>query len=338
MKSIDDMKGPERAAALLVALGSKTASDILKHLDEDSIQKISLEMAKINGLAPYEKEDLIGEFMIELRRARRSVSGGENKARELLSDAFGVERADEILKKIEVRELDKKFDFLREVDPEVIGALLKNEHPQTIAVAMKYLPPAKAGEILEFFPQSLSRTVGVRLARMKTLSPEAVLEIAKVIKKRYMEFVKNASGFVKAGGVDSLVGILQHMGYEDELNLMSYFDDKMPEVSQELRARIFTFENVLNLSHRDMQILLDEIHDNHMLARALKGAGDDVRFKFFRNMSQNRATDIIMEMDSLGPVRLQDIDEYRQEIAAKIRHLHEQGIISVKKRFDVLVE
>ncbi|MCU0844307.1 MAG: flagellar motor switch protein FliG [Spirochaetes bacterium] len=338
MKSIDEMTGTERAAALMVALGPAAAAEIMKHLDEDSIQRISREIAVVERLTVHEREDLIGEFLIGLRKRRKNLQGGENVARELLVASFGEEKAAGILKKLTRQNLEKGFEFLAGIESETLFSFIQNEHPQTIAITLAYLPASKAAEVLQLLPPGDAKEAALRMARMEKTSPDAVLEIARVIRKKYEKLQQSGRSFEAAGGVDALVSILGHMSGDQEKKLMDHFDGSMPEISQEIRERIFTFENIANLSNQEMRALIDELHDERLIAMALKGAGDEVRFKFLRNMSRNRATDILGEIDALGAQRLSDIQEARDYIVDHMRRLDLEGTISIRKEKEKYVE
>jgi len=338
MKSLNDMNGAERAAALLVALGPDIASEVMKHLDEDSISILAGEIAKIDALNPEDKEDLIGEFLLELKKKKGSVTGGQNVAKELLFSAFGKEKAEDILRKLTHQDLEKGFDFLSDVDSEIIITLIQNEHPQTVAVTLAYLPSRKAAEVLKGLSQQMAKEVTIRMAKMEKTSPDAVLEVSRVLRKKYDEHLYSGSDVAHAGGLNALVDIMGHMSGEQEKHMMEYFDTAMPDISSEIRAKIFTFENVLNLTNPEVQVLIDELGDDYVIARSLKGAGDDLRVKFVRNMSKNRATDVLSEMEAMGPVRLSEINESRDEIVRKMRELHDSGIINLRKDREQYVE
>jgi len=338
MKPVHELSGPERAAALLVALGPEVASKILRHLDESNIDRISAQIARIEKLSPADREELVGNFLFDLKRFKKKIVGGEGKAREILENSVGREKADEILCKISPMNVEKNFDFLNELDPELLSAFLKDEHPQTIAVTLCYLVPGKSASILQSLSSDYQKSVAMRMAKMKTVSPDAVSEIARVLKKKYHEYLEKGENLNTSDGVDSLVGIFTYLKSDDEKRLMGYFDSSMPEISRQIRDRIFTFENVVSLTNSEVRVLIDEISDDQLIGVALKGAGDDIRFKFMRNMSQNRATDMLNEMNVLGPVRLTEIEDSRGKIVSVMRELNDSGILSLKNDDEIYVE
>ncbi len=338
MKKIHEMTGTERAAALLVSLGPETAGEILKHLDEESVDLIATEIARIKTLSPEDREDLSGEFIIELNRARKKMYGGERRAREILEGAFGQEKADSLLQKLLRKNVENEFEFLNRIESEILASFLKEEHPQTIAVALSYLPADKSASIISLFPTELSKIVAVRMAKMKGVSPEAVSEIAKNLKKRYNSLRKQGYENGKTGGVDALVDILNNMNGDTERRIMGQFDSSIPSLSKQIRDRIFTFENIVNLTNPEVRILIDEINNDRMIAAALKGAGDDIRFKVVRNLSQNRATDLIEEMEAMGPLKLTEVEDARNYIVSIMRTLNDNDVISLRKDNEIYVE
>ena len=338
MKSIFEMSGAERAAALLVALGPEIASNILRHLEEESIEKISLEIAKFDSLSSDEKENLIGEFLIDLKKAKSGIYGGENKARELLIEAFGREKADELLIKIKAVNVEKEFDFLEDVDTELLVTFLKDEHSQTLAVALSYFKPEKSAKIIEALEPKKAKEIALCMAKMSDVNPEAVSSIAIGLKEKYKNYLKNAQSFKSIGGINSLTEILSFMNGEEEKKIMGFFDHSMPDVSKQIRDKIFSFDNIVNLNNKEIRILVDEINDDSLIARALKGADDDIRFKFLRNMSKNRATDILSNIDDLGLIRLDEVEECRDKIIYVMRTLNNSGIIILKKDREIYVE
>ncbi len=332
------MTGVERSAALLVALGPEIASDIFKHLDEETIEKISLEIARIDRLSPGEREDLIGEFIIDLRKTRSTLYGGENKARELLVRALGNEKTEELLNRLVVIDPEKEFEFLREADPEMIISILKEEQTQTIAVALSFLPSERTALVIDKLNKKKAKDIIVRMAKMESVNPEAAAGIAAVLKKRYREQMMRKKSENSADGISSLSEILSHMSRDEESRIIRHLELSSPGVSDLLKKNIYVFENVANLSNSEIRILIDEINDDILIARSLKGAGDDVRFKFLRNMSQNRATDILNDMNAMGPVKLKDVEDCRNQIVEKMRHLDSSGLISLRGDREVYVD
>ena len=338
MKSIFDMTGPEKAAALLMLLGPQITADILKHLDETSVERLTAEMIKMKSLPESEREELIGDFMIELRKTARSSSGGINRARKMIVDSFGEEKADEMINRIESKDVESGFKFLAELSSEEILLLVKDEPAQMISLVLSFTPPKLSGEILKALPRDRAKEAALKLARMKDVSPEAAVAVARALRKRYRSLKSADTGGAEAGGISSLISILGHMSSDREKKILENIGITMPAIAEEISERIFNFENIAGLTNNDVRLLIDEIADDHLISMALKGAGDDIKFRFLRNMSQNRATDILQEMSDLGAVKLKDVLECRNSIVEKVRGLEERGAIRLRRSDEEWVE
>jgi len=331
------MNGIERAAAFLTVIGENAASEIFKNLDDESILKLTIEMSKINNLSAVEKEDLIGEFYLALRDENSNEVGGPNKARRFLESAFGVEKADEIFYKLKIKNVGKNFDFLKEADPEIAAMLMKDEMPQTIAVTLFHLPPELAVQIMKSFPLEVKKDVAVKLAKIKKIAPDAALKIAEKLKERYYKQTTGGVDLSKSGGVDNLAQILNYMSYDNERTLLKNLDEIVPDISNKVKSKIYSFAQILDLSNRDMRLLIDHVGSDKIIALALKGLGDDIRFKFFRNLSENRAKDLLDEINYLGMVRSSEAEEARGYIIQTMRNLDESGLITIKREGETYV-
>lgn len=338
MKSIFDMKGPEKAAALLMLLGPQITADILKHLDETSVERLTAEMIKMKSLPESEREELIGDFMIELKKSSRTEAGGINRARRIIEESFGNEKADEMIKKIESRDVESAFKFLSELTADEMLALVKDEPSQMVSLVLSFMPPKTAGEIIKKLPRDKAGEVALKLARMKNVSPEASVAVARALRKRYRTMKSTEAEEREAGGIESLVSILGHMSSDSEKKILDSLGISMPGVAEEISERIFSFENISSLSNAEMRLLIDELNDDYLIAFALKGAGDEIKFRFLRNMSQNRATDIIEEMNRMGAVKLKEVMEYREAIVEAVRHMEARGAIRLRKSGEEWVE
>ena len=336
-KSIYNMNGVERAAAFLTVIGEDAASEIFKNLDEESILKLTVEMAKISSISASEKEDLIGEFYLALRDENSNDKGGPGKARKFLESAFGVEKTKEIFFKLKIKNVDKEFDFLKEADPEVAAMLLKDEMPQTIAVTLFHLDPKLSVEIMKAFPLDLKKSVAVKLAKIQKIAPEAALKIAEALKERYNKQQGIDKDLSKSGGVDSLAQIVNFMSHDSERQLLKNLDNIVPDISNMVRNKIYSFEHILDLSNKDIRLLIDHVGSDKLIALALKGLGDDIRFKIFRNLSENRAKDMLEEINVLGKVRASEAGEAREYIVKIMRGLDESGVISIKREGETYV-
>lgn len=322
----------------MVALGPERAAEILKHLDEESVEAISLEIMKVGSLSPEAKENLMGEFVLALKKTDNALNAGKQGAHDILEKAFGTEKSSQILKKVAAYDFEKEFDFFIEADADVILQLLRKESPQMMAVVLVYMPPTKSAEIIKMLPKDTAKDVALRMARLGAVASEAVLDLVKRLKERYKEYSENLKKGLGGDGLDSLVQIMNHMSTSEEQKLMKNLDSVIPDISKNIKERVINFESIISMTNNDIRILIDKINDDFLIATALKGTDDDVRFAFLRNMSQNRATDLLNEMERMGAIRKSEANSARGEITAIMRFLYESGVINLRKPGEIYVE
>jgi flagellar motor switch protein FliG len=324
MAELNEIKGRRKAAILLVLLGPEKASKVYKHLDEQMIEILTLEIAAVRRIDPGQKETVLKEAQ-EIIMAREFLDrGGVSYARELLEQSMGEAKAEDLLRKLTSNLQAKPFDFLRASDPIQILSFLQGEHPQMITMILSFLPPEKAAAILSGLPNQDQADVALRIAKMDRITPDVLRETEKELEKKFSAVV--GGDYSIAGGVDSVVQIINRAGRKTEKNILEILDETDPELAEEIRKKLFTFEDIVKVDDRSLQKALRDI-DNKELAMALKGVSDDMREKFYRNMSSNAVEIIKEEMEYMGPVRLRDVEESQQKIVNMIRALEEAGEI-----------
>ena len=319
-----ELKGRRKAAMLLILLGPEKAAKIYKHLDEASIEFLTLEIASVRKITPEERKAVLKEVQEMVMAKEFLGKGGVSYARELLEQALGKERAEELLKRLTSSLQSKPFDFLRTSDPMQLFSFLQGEHPQTIALILSYLPSDKAAAIISGLPGELQADVAFRIAKMDSIAPDVLREAERVLEKKFSAVV--GADFSKAGGIDSIVEIISKAGRKTEKQILEILDEKDPEMAEEIRKKLFTFEDIIKVDDRSLQKVLRDI-DNKDLAMALKGVSDDLREKFYKNMSSRAVEMLKEEMEYMGPVRLRDVEEAQQKIVGVIRKLEEAGEI-----------
>ncbi len=329
------MSGAKKAALLLLSLGKEEAAKVLSHLDDKMIEQVVYEMSQIRMVSKIQREAILNEFKDTVAELQLGQKGGIETARELLSKTVGFNKADEIIKKIDKKEIAQDFEFLNDIEPVVISSLLNGESAQTIAVTLSYLQPKKAADVLKHFPQEMQSNVALKLAATSKTHPDAILQIAKVLKKKYDS--RDKSELAQAGGAESLANILNFMDKNMEENILKELNEKSPDLAFQVRDKLYTFEDILNLDAREMRTLVNRLGGNELLIVALRGAGDEIKRHFFTAMSQNRAADIVEEMDSRGKTTLREITNARNDILRIARELEEEGIIILKKRKDEFI-
>lgn len=326
MKEVDGLK---KAAILLISLGSETSAKIMKNLPDSYIQKVSYEIANIDYVNPEERDAVINEF-IEMSQAREYViDGGIDYAKNLLNMAIGPQRAKEVidmLNQIQLRE--RPFNIARKADPQQLTNLLLNEQPQTVALILCYMQPEKAAIILAEFPLELQSEIAERIGTITSTSPAIIEKIEKVIENKFSNYIENDLETV--GGVRTLVEILNSVGRSTEKNIISVLEEKQPELAEEIKASLFTFEDIITLEKGDVQKVLRDVK-NDDLALALKGVSDEIKSFIYSNLSTRAVETLKEDLQFMGPTRLSAVEEAQQRIVTVIRRLDEKGEIYLRR-------
>lgn len=322
------LTGRRKAAVLLVMLGPEKAASVLKHLDESDVEQLTIEIANIGKVTDEEKKQVLSEFQ-EIARAREMITqGGIEYAKEVLQKAFGPEKAMRIIERLVSNLQVKPFDFLRQADPLQLVNFLQSEHPQTIAVILSYLEPQLAGKILSALPEDLQVEVVKRIALLERTSPDVIRDIERNLERKLSGFVMQT--FSQVGGVDTAAEIMNSIDRSSEKKIMEKLSYDSPELAEEIRRRMFVFEDLVKLDDRSVQIILREI-ETRDLALALKGASEEVKQKIFKNISKRAAQLLQDELEYMGPVRLKDVEEAQQKIINVVRRLEEAGEIIIAR-------
>ena len=322
------LTGKRKAAILLVMLGPEKAALVLKHLDESDVEQLTIEIANLGKITDEEKKQVLTEFQ-DIANARQMIAqGGIEYAKEVLQKAFGPEKAMRIIERLVSNLQVKPFDFLRQADPLQLVNFLQNEHPQIIAVILSYLEPQLAGKILSAFPEELQIEVIKRIALLERTSPDVIRDIEKNLERKLSGFVMQT--FSQVGGVDTAAEIMNSIDRSSERKIMEKLSYDSPELAEEIRRRMFVFEDIVKLDDRSVQIVLREV-ETRDLALALKGASEEVKQKIFKNISKRAAQLLQDELEYMGPVRLKDVEEAQQKIINVIRRLEEAGEIVIAR-------
>lgn len=326
--------GKEKAAILLIALGPQKSAEIFKHLNEDEIEELTLQIANMRMVSPEEKKMVIEEFY-QLCLAQEYISeGGINYAKEVLERALGSEKAREIISKLTSSLHVRPFEFIRKADPNQLLNYIQNEHPQTIALILSYLLPSQAGQILSSLPLEKQSDVIRRIAIMDRTSPEVIREIEAILESKFSNII--IQDYTTTGGIQSAVDILNAVDRGTEKHILEELDAKDAELSEEIRRRMFVFEDIIILDNRSIQRIIREI-DNSQWAIALKGASEEVKEVIFSNMSKRLAEMIKEDIEFMGPVRIRDIEDAQQNIVNVIRKLEEDGEIITPRGGDEII-
>ena len=322
------MNGRDKAAVLMISLGKEQSAKIFKHLKDEEIEQLTLDITNMRRVESDTKNMVIAEFFDQCVAQNYISEGGLDYAREVLEHAMGSEKALNILTRLTSTLQVRPFDFARNSDPNQVANFLQNEHPQTIALVMAYLEPKMSSAILSKLPNEKQTEVVERISLMDRTSPEYVREIERVLDKKLSSM--GTEDFMAIGGIESIVEILNASDRSTERNVLEALENRNSDLADEIRRKMFVFEDIVKLDKRAVQRVMKEV-ENADLTIALKNASEEVMNIIFNNMS-TRLRDMIKEdMDYMGPVRVRDVEEAQQRIVNIIRRLQDAGEIIVSR-------
>jgi flagellar motor switch protein FliG len=327
-KKREKLTGRQKAAVFLITLGPEISSEIFKHLREDEIESLTFEIARMEKVEPDEKDKVLMEFQ-ELMMAQQFISqGGLDYAREVLEKALGSQKAVDIINRLTSSLQVRPFDFIRRTDPAHLLNFIQSEHPQTIALILAYLDPQKASLILRELPHEIQADVAKRVATMDRTSPDVLREIERVLERKLSTLA--SEDYTSAGGIDAIVEVLNLVDRSTEKTIIESLEEEDPELAEEIKKKMFVFEDIVLLDDRAIQKVLREV-DSAELAKALKAVDTEVQDKIFRNMSKRAASLLKEDMEFMGPIRIRDVEEAQQKIVNIIRKLEDAGEIVVAR-------
>ncbi len=324
----EEFNGIQKAAILLIALGPEKSASIFKHLKEEEIEELTLEIANTRSVAPQTKENVLNEFYQVCLAQQYIAEGGIGYAKELLEKALGEEKAQNVISKLTASLQVRPFEFVRKTEASQLLNFIQDEHPQTIAMILSYLSPAQASMIIGALPPEKQADVAKRIALMDRTSPDVVKEVEKVLERKLSSLVNQ--DYTIVGGVDAIVDILNTVDRATEKHIMESLEIEEPELADEIRKKMFVFEDILLLDDRAIQRVLRDV-DNNDLGVALKAANEDVQNVIFKNMSKRLAAMIKEDMEFMGPVRMKDVEEAQQKIVGIIRKLEDSAEIVISR-------
>ncbi|MCH5268014.1 MAG: flagellar motor switch protein FliG [Lachnospiraceae bacterium] len=323
-----DLSGIQKAAILLITLGPDKSSNVFKHLKEDEIEQLTLEISNTRSVSPAMKDEVLSEFYDVCLAQQYIAEGGVGYAKDLLEKALGAERAKDVIGKLTASLQVRPFEFVRKTDASQLLNFIQDEHPQTIALILSYLSSGQASIIISGLPPEKQTDVAKRIAVMDRTSPDVIKEVEKVLEQKLSSLVNQ--DYTVVGGVDAIVEILNTVDRGTEKHIMESLEIEDPELADEIRKKMFVFEDILSLDDRSVQRVLREV-DNNELAVALKGANEEVQNLIFSNLSKRLASMIKEDMEFMGPVRMKDVEEAQQKIVNIIRKLEDSAEIIISR-------
>jgi len=324
-----EMKGVDKAAALLVTLGTEVAAQIFRYLDEDEIEKISLRISSLKKITPEMRANAFREAYNYILAREYVEQGGFEFAKAVLTQALGEEEARRILERIKRALEGNPFEFLDKADPEQLITLLANEHPQVVSLILANLSPEQASAVFQGLPEEMRYEVAKRVAFMENITSDVLELLRSSLKSRLSTMLSKTS---KIGGPEFMAEILNRVDSSVEKEVLKKLEEENPELAEKIKSLMFVFDDLLMLDDRDMQKLIRNIKDTRDLVLALKGATDELKEKFFRNMTQRMALMIKEDMEIMGRVPLREVEAAQQRIIQVAKELEEAGEIVLVRR------
>lgn len=321
-----DIGGAERAAILLMSLGEVEAAEVLKHMGAKDVQKVGQAMASLTNVSRERANEVIDRFVMELDNQTAIGVGADDYVRRVLVGALGEDKASGLIDRILLGRNSKGLEALKWMETRAVADLVRNEHPQIVAIVLAYLDPDQAAEVLEQLPERMRGDVLMRIARLDGIQPAALRELDEIMEKQF-----SGGGNLKAssvGGIKVAAGILNLMDSALEQSIVTKIGEVDADLSQRIQDLMFVFDDLGEVDDRGIQTLLRDL-STETLGMALKGADARVKDKFVRNMSKRAGEMLLEDMEAKGPARVSDVEAAQKEILAAARRLADAGTISL---------
>lgn len=318
--------GYEKAAILLLTLGEDVASEVMKNLDAKEVRLIGSYLSKASKIESEKVKSVVKEFYEIAISPDSFVFGGEDYVRSVLTKAMGSEKAGKVMENLAISSEDKGLESLKWIDPRGIANLIKGEHPQTVALILAHLDADQASQVLALLPAAIRGDVMLRIATIESVSPGVIREIEEVLNKELQ--MGGSAVAKKIGGPDVAAQILNSLDRSNESAIMSDIEQNHPELAEKIRKMMFVFEDLMNIDDRGMQEIMKEVGKEDLMM-SLKGAGEELKTKFFKNMSERAAQGLKEDMEAKGPVRVSEIEKSQQAILKVTKRLEEEGKIVI---------
>ncbi|MCX7614253.1 MAG: flagellar motor switch protein FliG [Clostridiales bacterium] len=318
----------KKAAAVILSLGVDYASQIYKYLREDEIEQLTMEIAMLQDLTAERMEEALDEFYNLCLAQKFVTEGGIEYAREVLNKAMGPQGANNLIERVTKSLKTRAFDFLRKADPKHLVSFIQNEHPQTIALILSYLSPAQSSAIISDLPRELQVDVASRIATMDRTSPEIVKDVERALEKKFSSVVP--MDFAEIGGVKYMAEILNSVDRGTEKYILEEMSKHEPKLTEEIRRRMFIFEDIASLDSMAIQRFLRDVDTKDLLI-ALKGTSEEISNVFYANMSSRMSEMMKEDAQYLHGIRMVDVEEAQQKLVSVVRKLEESGEIFVSR-------
>ena len=320
-----EMTGVRKAAILTLLLGETASGELFKHLNEEEIEAIAREVALLGPVPPELASGVLEEFHQMWKAAEYLTKGGVDYAQKLLVNSLGADMARRVLDRVmKTFESAAAFDGLERADPQQLSKFIQSEHPQTIALILAHLKPGQAAELLHGLPEDLRVDVLTRMANLDEISPDVITRISQVLEQRLKSL--GGSAHESFGGVRAVAELLNRIDRSVSQSVLEAIEGQAPDLAVSIRNLMFVFDDLLHVEDSGLREIIQRA-DKKALTIALKGTSEEIRERFFQNMSKRAADMIREEMDLLGAIRLRDVEKNQQEIVAIARKLEEEGLL-----------
>jgi flagellar motor switch protein FliG len=323
----EELPGIKKAAILLLTMDDELSKEIIKDLDEDEIEALGQEISELKFIPEHMVTKVHEDFMKKLTKRTKQVLGGENRFKMLIKKSFGDEKAEEFLGGLDSKR-GMPGEFIRKSDPKLLANILRGEHPQTIALVFSTLGPRKAGDAIAALPERVQSDVIMRMAYLEKVDMSILGEIESVLREQ-LEAVVGVEG-KQLGGVEVVANILNQMDKTLESELLNRMEEQNPELAEKIKQLMFTFEDLVQLDDKSVQLLLKEISSDD-IGIALKGASEAMKQKIFANMSERAAAMLKEDLEAMGPVRVSDVEKTQIKIAMVAKKLDSEGKIVLSR-------
>ncbi|MDB5083752.1 MAG: flagellar motor switch protein FliG [Bacilli bacterium] len=331
---VQKLSGRQKAAVLLVTLGPEVSANVFRNLRDDEIEQLTLEIANVRKIE-FEQRDAVLEEFHQICIAQEFIAqGGIVYAKEVLEKALGSQKAIDIINRLTSSLQVRPFDFARKADPNQILNFIQNEHPQTISLVLSYIDSSQAALILSALPQEMQADIARRIALMDRTSPEVVGQVERVLENKLSQMAVH--DFSSGGGIDAIVQVLNGVDRGTEKTILESLELQDPELAEEIKKRMFVFEDIVILDNRSIQRIIRDVETGDLLL-SLKVSSEEVQEVIFRNMSKRMVETFRQDMEFMGPVRLRDVEEAQQRIVSVIRRLEESGEIIIGRGGDDII-
>ncbi len=320
------LTGPQKTAVLCLALGEKFTGEVFKRLDRRDIARISKAMMDMETVPKEEVEEVVREFNDSMQVGKDMVTGGPDQVKRMLAKTLDSDTAKYILESLEIDSGPTPFQELGNVSPRILAQILRNEHPQTLALILGHLHPDQAAELLSNLPAGVRAEVLMRLAKLESVAEDMLMEVDKVLQNQLIAM--GGKEGKKVGGITAVAEILNAVDRATEEEVLSEIEEESAQMAEDIRNLMFVFEDIKGLDDRAIRELLKEV-SNEELTQALKGASDELKEKFFKNLSERAATMIQEDLEIMGPIRLAEVEGAQQNVVKTVRRLEAEGKIAV---------